>query len=98
MRPEVSHLVNIGPLPPSSSEIQRINDWQQAVEKIKPPLSDEEAEALTALFPAKEDECYGLAWVLVHLVETAPNWPLETCLQDMDNPWIVSLRRAARLD
>jgi hypothetical protein len=98
MRSEVSHLVDMGPLPPSSSGAQRINDWQEAVERVKPPLTDEEAEALTSLFPANEDECYGLAWVLVHLVESAPNWPLEQCLQDRGNPWIASLRRAAHLD
>jgi hypothetical protein len=98
MRPEVLKLVSIGPLPSSSSELQRINEWQEAVERIQPPVSDVEAEALTALFPPREDECYGLAWVLIHLVETAPNWPLEHCLQDRCNPWIVSLRQAAQLD
>jgi hypothetical protein len=98
MRPEVSYLVNKGPLPSSSASIQQIKEWQEALERITAPLSDDEAEALTALFPAKEDECYGLAWVLVHLVETAPHWPLEHCLKDRDNPWIVRFRRAARLD
>jgi hypothetical protein len=96
MRPQVLHLVTKGPLPSSSAGIQQITEWQAAVEMITPPLSDDEAEALTALFPAKEDECYGLAWALVHLVETAPNWPLEHCLQDRQNPWFVRLRR--RLD
>jgi hypothetical protein len=98
MRPEVEQLIRIGPLPASSSDIATIKQWQRAVEKITPPLSDEEATALAGLFPPIEDECYGLAWTLVHLVESAPHWPLKECLQDGANPWIVGFRQRAHLD
>ncbi|ADV62992.1 hypothetical protein Isop_2418 [Isosphaera pallida ATCC 43644] len=98
MRPEIHQLVGKGRLPSSTSSIPIIEEWQTALEKIKPPLSDEEAVALSKLFPNSEDECFGLAWTLVHLVETAPSWPIQACLQDKSNPWIVRLRQAAGLD
>lgn len=92
MRPAISDLVSKGPLPSSSAGIQEIKDWQEALERITAPVSDEEAEALTALFPAREDDCFGLGWSLLHLIETAPDWPLEQCLGDIRNPWITRLR------
>jgi hypothetical protein len=97
MRPEIVQLVSKGPLPSLSSSITMIEGWHEALEKIKPPLSDEEAAALIGLFPAREDERYGLAWTLVHPVETTPNWPLREYLKDRDNPWIAHLRQACRM-
>jgi hypothetical protein len=98
MRPEVNNLISIGPLPSSTSEIPVIQGWQDALEAVAFPLSDEEAEAMIALFPSTDDDCFGLVWTLVHLVESAPNWPIMQCLQDTSNPWIVRLRKAAMLD
>jgi hypothetical protein len=95
MRPEVQHLVGMGQLPSSASAIPIIQEWQEALENIKPPLSDEEAVALTKLLPNAEDECYGLAWTLIHLIETAPTWPLSHDIEESDNPWIARLRQAA---
>ena len=97
MRTQVQVLLGKGHLPNSKSDISIIQDWQQALEKIKPPLSDEEAIALTRLFPNDQDECYGLAWTLVHLVESAPSWPIQDCLREKENPWIAHLRQAAGL-
>lgn len=93
VRPEVLNLVRVGPLPNSKSSVQTIAEWSDALEKISPPVSDEEAEVMTGLFPKCEDDCFGLAWTLIHLVETSPHWPLQHCLQDSDNPWIVRLCR-----
>jgi hypothetical protein len=96
IRPVVSQLVAQGVLPSSGSAIPKIEQWQAALEKVKAPLSDEEAAALLDLFPTTEDECYGLAWTLLHLVETAPGWPLQ-CLNRKQGPWIARLRNAGRL-
>jgi hypothetical protein len=97
MRAEVLHLLSKGRLPSSNRSLQQIAEWQEALEKIKPPISDEEAEALTALFPETGDDCFGLAWSLIHLVETSPHWPLERCLEVVSNPWIVRLRQRSSL-
>jgi hypothetical protein len=96
MRSEISNLVGKGPLQSSKGSAQQITDWQVAIEKIKPPVSDEEAKALADLFPATEDDCFGLAWSLIHLVETSPHWPLKQCLEGRDNPWIELLRLRLR--
>lgn len=92
MRSEVNNLISKGPLPSSTEVIQQITEWQETLEKVEAPLSDEEAEAVTALFPPKDDDCFGLAWTLIHLVETSPHWPVHKCLQDTGNPWIARLR------
>jgi hypothetical protein len=98
MRPAVTQLVGKGRLPSSNSAIPVIREWQEALEKIERPVSDSEAAALLGLFPTNDDECYGIAWTLLHLVESAPNWPLQDCLQDRTNPWVARLRQAAKLD
>jgi hypothetical protein len=98
MRGEVTNLIDQGVLPSSSSNIQVIERWQEAIHAIHAPVSNEEAEALTLLFPPTEDECFGLAWSLVHLVESAPDWPLLRSLGNVENPWIAHLRRAAGLE
>ena len=98
MRSEVKHLISQGCLPQSSSDIEKIQQWQDALEKVTSPVTDEEAAAIIGLFPAEDDECFGLAWTLVHLVETAPHWPLRDCLLDKENVWIRRLRQAARLE
>jgi hypothetical protein len=41
------------------------------------------------------DDCYGVAWTLLHLIESAPGWPLHDCLQDIRNEWTERLRLRA---
>src|SRR5262245_11640318 len=97
MRAEIAHLLSKGPIPSSKGNVQQIKEWQEAFERITPPVSDEEAEALTGLFPPDDDDCFGLAWSLIHLVETSPHWPLQRCLQDTNKPWIARLRRRSSI-
>src|SRR5262245_39260975 len=94
MRVEVVQLAKMGTFPKSTTDIDAIELWQETLETIKPPLSDEEAAVLVGLFPENDDDCFGLAWTLIHLIETAPNWPLKSCLETQDNPWIFRLRQA----
>jgi hypothetical protein len=97
IRPEVRELVAIGPLPDSASaaaDMQRLEDYQRRLENISEPVSDEEAEALAGLFGP--DDCFGLAWTLVHLIETAPSWPFVEQLPASDNEWIQLLRARAQ--
>jgi hypothetical protein len=54
-------------------------------------LSDEEARILVGLFGP--DDCFGLEWSLVGLVETAPGWLLADCNENTDNEWIQLLRQ-----
>lgn len=95
MRPKIVDLINLGTLPSEKgADVEKIRLIEETLAKIKPPITNEEAEALVKLFG--EDSCFGLAWTLLHLVETAPDWPIEECLKEnKTNPWMIRLRRSA---
>ncbi|MFE2280811.1 hypothetical protein ACFXAE_27045 [Streptomyces sp. NPDC059454] len=71
MRPEVSAFVADGPLPDEETgEEEEIDRRARQLEAMSRPLSLAEAEALAGCFGP--DDCYGLAWTMAHLIETAP--------------------------
>jgi hypothetical protein len=57
------------------------------------PATAEEATALVACFGP--DDCYGVAWTLLHLIETGPNPVLTTKPASDANEWHDRLRRRA---
>lgn len=74
IRPEVASLALLGPFPAESDEsatVERLDRYEAALDRIIPPISDEEAAVLIQLFGP--DDCFGGAWVLLHLIETAPS-------------------------
>ena|ERR1700733_8567610 len=99
MRQEVIELDKLGPLPPSEQVI-REQSGQQVIEKyeklimsLDKPITDAEARVLVKVFG--RDDAFGLVWPLVHLIESAPGWPLADCLRDPKNEWIQMLRQRA---
>jgi hypothetical protein len=94
MRSAVNELVKLGPLPSSvNPDMARLESFQTLLAKIEQPISDDEARALVTLFGP--DDCYGLAWTLVHVIETAPGWPLRDVLTGTGNEWIDRLKQRA---
>ena len=94
MRSEIANLVQLGTLPSErGASPERIQQFEQCYRAISRPVSDEEARALVALFG--NDGCFGLASSLVHLIETAPAWPLVDCLENTENEWVAELRQRA---
>lgn len=94
MRPEVSYLATLGPLPAERGALPEIiARHQAALQSISRPVSDEEARAMVPLFG--QDSCFGLAWSLLHLIETSPNWPLADVLSNCNNEWVARLRERA---
>jgi hypothetical protein len=97
MRSEVTELGKLGPLPSYKSVLANpdggalVKKYQDLILSIKPPVTDAEARVLVGIFGP--DECFELEWPLVHLIETAPNWPLFDCLVDSGNEWIAMLKR-----
>lgn len=91
MQASIQSLLNLGPLPSSStatvSEVQAI---EAQLSTVKKPISDEEAQALPKLFGP--DDCFGLAWTLLHLIESAPNWPINDAMNGLGGEWIDRLR------
>ena len=95
MRPEVERLVSLGQFPAEgSATIEQIDRIERAFLAIISPLSDSEARALVRLFGP--DGCFGAASSLIHLIETAPGWPLHECLADSENEFVISLRARAQ--
>ena len=82
---------------PSSDEAiadpSRLGNLQAAIEAIDPPVSDDEARALLGMLG--DDECFGLAWALVHLIETAPSWPDWDALHVAPGEWPAFLEARA---
>jgi hypothetical protein len=68
--------------------------FEEQLSKVQTPITDEEASALVKLLGP--DDCFGLAWTMVHLIETAPGWPLESALVGLKDEWIDRLRERAK--
>ncbi|WP_282696457.1 hypothetical protein [Streptomyces sp. CC208A] len=73
MRPDVRTFVTDGPLPDQEADEEEIERRERQLQSVPRPVTAEEAAALARCFGP--DDCYGLAWTLVHLVETAPAPP-----------------------
>ena len=94
MQQAVRELMKLGSLPSSASpDISLVEAIEAALKNVQTPVSDEDARALVALFGP--DDCFGLAWTLLHLVETAPGWPLLDTLVDPENEWVLRLKQRA---
>jgi hypothetical protein len=94
MRKEVQELVNMGPLPDCETVAEeQLKIYESLLSRVAPSVSNDEARSLVHLFGP--DDCYGLAWTLLQLIESAPGWPLHDCLQDICNEWTERLRLRA---
>lgn len=96
MRTAVIELVALGRLPDeATASVPVLQSFERALQELEPPLSDEEALALLSVFPLGEASCFGLAWSIVHLVESAPGWPMPQARLQGSNPWVKSLLERA---
>lgn len=95
MQSVIEQLVKLGPLPSSPKpDVAALERIQALLAKVERPISDEDARALVTMFGP--DDCFGLAWTVLHLIETSPGWPLEDVLGERGNEWIERLRQRAR--
>lgn len=95
MRPEVQELVKLGPLPSEADAVEeQLDAYGALIDAVDRPIADDEARALITLFGP--DDCFGLAWDFLHLIETAPGWPLEDVLQDDSSEWVLLLKQRLR--
>jgi hypothetical protein len=95
MRTLVTQLVALGQLPSEQeAAAPQVQEFEQVIQKIAPPLTKEEALALLSVFG--QDGCFGLAWSLLHLIETAPGWPYPEARLRAANPWVKSMLERAK--
>ncbi|WP_328684034.1 hypothetical protein OG226_36340 [Streptomyces sp. NBC_01261] len=85
MRPEVCAFVADGPLPDHDASEEEIDRRVRQLDAIEKPVTGEEARALVACFGP--DDCYGVAWTLLHLIETGPNPALTVEPASDANEW-----------
>jgi hypothetical protein len=71
IRPEVQAFLDAGPLPSEDEATEeQLVMLQAGLKGISRPVTDDEAQWLATAFGP--DNCYGLSWSLLHLIETAP--------------------------
>ena len=84
----------MGPLPSEKEAVENpsplMERYQQLLLAIEKPVTNEEAAILAGVFGV--DDCFGLAWTLAHLIETAPNWSVDECLGNAGNEWLKRLK------
>lgn len=94
MQQAIISLLVLGPLPsPAVATVPTLQAFEEQLSKVQAPITDEEACALVKLFGP--DDCFGLAWTLLHLIETAPGWPVKSALVGLEGEWIDRLRERA---
>jgi hypothetical protein len=86
IREPIRELLRLGPFPRETSTTpDQVRDYQGLLEQVSPPLNDQEAKELLSVFG--EDDYFGLAWTLLHLIETAPSGPISSPPDPADNEW-----------
>ena len=97
MRESVIQFTSLGRLPEEeTADVAQLQEFEAALKTIERPVSNQEAVALLSSFPTGEHSCFGLAWSLLHLIETAPGWPYQEVRLHEANPWVKTmLERAA---
>ena len=91
MRQSVIMLTRLGALPPEhSADPGRVAEVEQLVNALLPPASLAEAEALCPLLG--DDACFGLAWSLVHFIESAPG--ISECKLPLSQTHMAEILRA----
>lgn len=72
IRKFVTEIIDAGPLPECNSEEDRLKiiEIGDLIDSAPRPVTDEEAQELTLCFGP--DDALGVAWSLLHLIETAP--------------------------
>jgi len=72
MRAEITQLLAFGILPDETSASSELAVREALIHGITPPVTLVEAKALAGILG--RDDCFGLAWSILHLIESAPGW------------------------
>jgi hypothetical protein len=86
MRESVRAFLHHCPLPTEEAPVAEVEAAERLIGAIETPLNDQEAEALLACFGP--DACFGLAWSLLHLIETSPTAFPQVEPETTANPWV----------
>lgn len=94
MQDSVREIIRLGRLPSiESADASILEKYQNLLMRIETPVTDEEAAGLVKILGA--DDCFGLAWTLIHIIETAPGWPLHDAFIGVDSDWVETIMQRA---
>lgn len=86
-------LISLGRFPTENEATDaQLRALEEALHAITFPTSIEEARALVSLFNV--DDCFGLAWTLLHLVESCGQRVIEREPASDANEWQIGLWRS----
>lgn len=72
MRDDVRRLVALGHVPREGDSEDYWEEFEARLHSVTRPITEDEAEALLTLFNVEEEEDgRGLAWTLIHLIESS---------------------------
>ena len=94
IRDAVEKLVDNGPLPDSDADEETIERAEHLIAAVEPPVKGDEAQLLVGLFG--QGECFGLAWTLLHIIETAPQSPVQLRPRTGANEWELRLWKRSK--
>jgi len=92
MRAEITQLLALGILPDETAASSELAVREALIRGITPPVTLAEAQALAGILGA--DDCFGLAWSILHLIESAPGWGLKH-IPLGPSPFLATLRTRA---
>jgi hypothetical protein len=94
VRPEVQRLAGWAPLPCEEEwEDGALEDFENAVHALEPPLTGEESAALLPLLNRPyEDSIYGALWAVLHLIESYDYTDWQPADDNPGAPWLQFLR------
>jgi hypothetical protein len=93
MRSSIEKIRTLGVMPgDATADDQAVKRWEEAVGSIELPVSCEEATVLMGALPHDESSCFGLAWTMLHAIETAPGYGVDFVEQSAAvGPWRATL-------
>ncbi len=94
IRPAIAQLKQMGKLPSEDETLRAFREegleitapYERLLMSIERPVTDEEARVLLTLFG--DDNAFGLAWTVFHLIRSALGWPFEDLPATSDNEWV----------
>ena len=97
MQEAIAKLLELGPMPSSEgSDVAVIEEYETLLSSVVTPVSDEEAIELVKVFGP--DDCFEISWTLIHIIESAPGWPVTKVLSSNDQrDGVQALRSRAGL-
>jgi hypothetical protein len=73
---------------------QQLGVAERGLRALQTPLGRDDVAALLSLLPADGDGAFGLNWMIVHAIESSPDWPPWDLLTNQDHAWVKHLKLA----